>query len=366
MRTHSVHLIPRTVLHLPSMILVSTLEPTFLNFGSRIWLLSTLVAGWLAFLGNDYSSISPTENGNCIGAIAAACFGVAQIFKLALRISADRLMRDGVFDMFRLCWTKTRNAGPLPETDIGRLLMVGAGSVGSSAAYCMRMVGVTGNVTVVDKDVVKIENFNRSPIFGRQTTGLSKSEAVAAHLTESRLRTVARTVWWNDYIARQDRFTLPFDVWLPLANDHGVRFSMQNNVPPVMIHASTTANWGVNHGRHLPGNDDCLADRFPNVVGGDALVCASGETIDHEDRIDAALPFCSLFAGLLVVAELVRLQLPNYPQVPNFALFDWYASMDTVQMWDKRPRSTCICRQQNRELHQMFNKPTRHWAKFQF
>ena len=42
--------------------------------------------------------------------------------------------------------------------------MVGAGSVGS-AVYCMRLAGVTGKVKVLDKDVIKIENFNRSPIF---------------------------------------------------------------------------------------------------------------------------------------------------------------------------------------------------------
>ena len=323
--------------------------------------------GWLASISRKRPFwISPTENGNCIGAIVAACFGVAQIFKMAVGIRPDCLLRDGVFDTFQLGWTNALNAGPWPETNIGRLLMVGAGSVGSSAAYCMRMVGMTGDVTIIDNDVVKIENFNRSPIFGRQTTGLNKSEAVMAHLADSGLRAIALPIWWNDYIGQQDRLTLPFDVWLPLANDRGVRFSMQNNVPPVMVHASTTANWGVNHGRHLPGTDDCLADRFPNEVSADALVCAAGEAIDHEERIDAALPFCSLFAGLLVTAELLRLQLPNYPQVPNFALFDWYTTLDTVQKWDKGPRSSCICRQQNRELHQTFNKTTRHWSKFRF
>ena len=140
--------------------------------------------------------------------------------------------------------------------------------MGSSAAYCIQLAGVTGEVTILDKDVVKIANFNRSPIFGRKTIGLSNSKAAAAHLAESGLRAIALPVWWNDYIEQQNRRTLPFDVWLPLANDFGVRFSMQSNVPPLMIHASTTANWGVNHGRHLPGTDDCLADRFPNEVSG--------------------------------------------------------------------------------------------------
>lgn len=323
--------------------------------------------GWLASISQKRPSpILRTENENCVGPIAAACFGVAQVFKMALGIPENSLLRDGIFDLFRLDWTDTLNAGPSPETDIGRLLMVGAGSVGSSAVYCMRMASVTGEITILDKDIVKIENFNRSPIFGRQTIGLSKSKAAAAHLAKSGLRAIALPVWWNDYIKKQYRKTFPFDVWLPLANDFGVRFSMQNNVPPLMIHASTTANWGVNHGRHLPSTDDCLADRFPNDGTSADLVCATGETIVQDERIDAALPFCSLFAGLLVTAELLRLQLPNYPQVPNFALLDWYATLDTIQKWDKAPRSSCICREQNRDFHQMFNKTTRHWSKFRF
>ena len=328
---------------------------------------SVNACGWLAGISRDVASpISPTENGNCVGAIAAACFGVAQVFKMALGLPDDRLLQDGVFDVFTMDWTDRPNAGPVPATDIGRLLMVGAGSVGSSAAYCMRMAGITGEVTILDEDVVKIPNFNRSPIFGRQTLGLNKSEVTAAHLAESGLRATACPVWWNDYIVEQDRRTLPFDVWLPLANDFGVRLSMQNNVPPMMIHASTTANWGVNHGRHLPGTDDCLADRFPDEVEAKDLACATGNAIVHQDRIDAALPFCSLFAGLLVTAELLRLQLPDYPQVPNFALFDWYSSLNTIQKWDKSPKRGCICRQQDRDLHQVFNRTTRYTSKYVF
>ena len=106
---------------------------------------------------------------------------------------------------------------------------------------------------------------------------------------------------------------------------------------------------------------------FQDEAGAADLACATGEyDRTRRERIDAALPFCSLFAGLLVTAELLRLQLPDYPQVPNFALFDWYATLDTIQKWDKAPRPGCICQQQNRDFHQTFNKTTRHWSKFRF
>ena len=141
---------------------------------------------------------------------------------------------------------------------------------------------------------------------------------------------------------------------------------MQNNVPPVMVHASTTANWGVNHGRHIPGTDDCLVDRFPGEAGAAELVCATGKTLVEGEPIDAALPFCSLFAGLLITAELLRLQLPDYPQVPNFALLDWYGSLGTIQKWNRARRPGCICRLQDQDLHATFNKATKYWSRFGF
>ena len=324
---------------------------------------------WLAGVSKETPPPLPLSgNGNCMGAVAAACLGIGQVFKMALGLPADRLLRDGVFDLFRLEWTQSLTTAPPLRTDVGRLVLVGAGSVGSSAAYCMRLAGVSGKVTIVDKDMVGVENFNRSPIFGRKTFGCPKSEATAAHLARSAMLATAHVDWWNDYIAGQpDRSSLPFDVWLPLANSRGVRGSMQHNVPPIMIHASTTANWGVNHGRHVPGVDDCLADRFPNEAGVDALACATVASTENEEQIDAALPFCSLFAGLLVTAELLRLNLPG-PQIPNFALLDWYGTMDgeSIQKSNRVPRDDCFCRQQGRELHKEFNGTTRHWPNFGF
>jgi hypothetical protein len=273
-------------------------------------------AGWLASIGYDSQIKLPiTTDKNCLGAVAAACLGVAQMFKVATGVPVDRYFRKGIFDLFLLNWldgNATPQSAPWPfDLSIGRALMVGAGSVGSAAVYCTRLAGLTGSLTIADKDLIKVENFNRSPIFGRGTFDLTKSSAVAQFLHGSSLHAHSLPLWWNELVEQQERSSFDFDVWFPLANEFNVRFSMQNNFPPLMIHASTTANWGVNHGRHLPGRDDCLADRFPVQVSKENLTCATGQ-IEHKDGegIDAALPFSSLFAGLLVTADLVRTQIP--------------------------------------------------------
>jgi hypothetical protein len=325
-------------------------------------------SGWLAGVSLERPiELPPAVGANSLGAIAAACLGVAQAFKIALDMPANYLFRDGVFDLFRLDWSNDKEHAPWPaELHVGNVLMVGAGSVGSAAAYCMRFAGLAGATTIVDKDRVKVENFNRSPLFGRRAAGLSKADAAARFLAGSTLATTPVELWWHEFIEERRRSSLAFDVWLPLANEFNVRLGIQHNVPPLMVHASTTANWGVNHGRHVPGRDDCLADRFPADVSAESLTCATGEVRTSETVVDAALPFASLFAGLLVAADLVRAQLTGYPQVPNFALFDWFGPMESIQAWDRKPRPGCICREQGAAFHDQFNGGTRYRKLFRF
>lgn len=325
-------------------------------------------SGWLASISIEKPIGLPTsEDHNPLGAIAAACLGVAQVFKFAIGMSSEHYLREGILDMFQLEWSDNPSHTPWPtDLNVGKMLMVGAGSVGSSAAYCMRLGGLAGAISIVDRDDVKIENFNRSPVFGRRTTGFAKSQAVADFLNGSPLSATAVPVWWDEFVQQVNRSSFDFDVWLPVANEFDVRRAMQHSVPPLMIHASTTANWGVNHGRHIPGRDDCLADRFPTPVAPEDLTCATGEVKTTEAVIDAALPFASLFAGLLITADLVRALLPEYPHVPNFALFDWYGTLDTIQAWDRKARAGCICQEQGLGFHERFNSSTKYWQLFRF
>lgn len=319
-------------------------------------------SGWLAGVSTRQPiSLPASEDCNRLGAITAACLGVAQVFKIAVELPSAQYLREGIFDVFRLDWSDNMWQAPWPQDlNIGNALMVGAGSVGSSAAYCMRVGGLSGSITILDKDNVKVENFNRSPIFGRRTAGWSKVEAVAGFLNSTALLATAVPFSWDQFLQQRGRSSFDFDVWLPLANEFGVRHAMQHNVPPLMIHASTTSNWGVNHGRHIPGRDDCLVDRFPSAVSMNDLTCSTGQVQTAERAIDAALPFSSLFAGLLIVADLVRAQLPEYPQIPNFALFDWYGPLNMIQAWDRKPRPGCICREQRPDLQERINGRTKY------
>jgi hypothetical protein len=54
-----------------------------------------------------------------------------------------------------------------------------------------------------------------------------------------------------------------------------------------------------------------LSNGTTTKAAASALACATGQVEASETIMDAALPFASLFAGLLVAADLVRAQLPG-------------------------------------------------------
>lgn len=315
--------------------------------------------GWCAALGKPVTRLLGSGSELVIGPIAAACLGVAQLFKRALGFDESLLTEDGLFDLFALKRVGREEspalAPQLNRIELGRVLMVGAGSVGSAAAYCMKLADVLCDLTIVDGDVVKIENFNRSPIFGTGNFGMNKGEAVARSLARTKIKADFSPGWWVKFVAQRGSLKNKFDIWLPLANEHGVRWSMQQNLPPLLIHASTGFNWNVNHGRHIPGRHDCLADRFPNEVTKEVLACSTAAVPVEGATVDAALPFLSTFAGLLVTSELIRLELPGYPQVPNFALIDFMGPMSSIQLWDRTARPECSCRTLSPRIYANFN-----------
>ena len=320
--------------------------------------------GWDAGLATDTDpSLEFSCNGNVLGAIGSACVSGAQLFKLAVDCDRALLLQDGIVDFFRMQRLKSagdRLAQPLFDSNIGHVLLIGSGSVGSAAAYFMQMASLSAEMTIIERDTVKVENFNRSPIFGRNTFGLNKGRALERFLGGGSLKVVDLFEdWWDEFIRQRGRVPNAYDVWLPLANEFGVRWSIQNNYPPPMVHASTGVNWSVNFGRHIPMRDDCLADRFPENTPDAALGCATGHVPTATKQIDAALPFLSFFAGFLIAADLCRINAPEYPQVPNYALFDFGGTMESIQSWDRKPAEECLCKKQIPRLCRRWNGETK-------
>jgi hypothetical protein len=127
-----------------------------------------------------------------------------------------------------------------------------------------------------------------------------------------------------------------------------------------MVHASTGRNWNVNFGRHIPGVDDCLADRFAGFDDTPMFTCASGKVAANQTvSVDASLPFLSFFAGFLIATDLARLGIDGYPHTPNYGNYSFFKNRFTPQLSPDGPRNECICHTQSDGFWR-FRKDTRY------
>jgi hypothetical protein len=239
---------------------------------------------------------------------------------------------------------------------------VGAGSVGSSFAYCLKLGAARCEVAVVDKDYVLVENFNRSPLFGKANFGRCKADAVVQALSGTAIHAASFPMTWNEFVKTHGESYRDFDVWLPLANEENVRMSIQRNVPPLLVYSATNPNWGASYGRWIPGCGDCLIERFPVSAVDSSLTCSGTEVETKSGKVDAALPFLSLFAGLMVFADLARLQFPGYPQVPNYVSFDFGGDLEVIQTLPITSRPDCHCRGLTPGLYKSLNRSSKYFG----
>ena len=286
-------------------------------------------AGWVAMVGRTGPIASSSAPAHPAAALCAAALGVAQVFRDAIDRHTpfgERMLLD-VFTLAGIDSLEAASTAPWPDPQhIGRILCVGAGAVASSTLYAMALLGLQADVTCVDKDPLKVLNLSRSPTAVLAAVSETKVEALGRALTGSSVHVQPRPMWWREYSETAEFAEGQFDVWLPLANERGVRADMQAAAPPLMVHGSTSGNWTACFGRHIAGRDDCLVERFPGQ-GKAALACATTTIeVEPEIRVDAALPFLSLMAGALVALDLLRLSMPDYPQVANLAVFDFEAN----------------------------------------
>jgi hypothetical protein len=318
-------------------------------------------ADWLAGVRRPSATGLPMRpSDNPVGAACAAVLGGAQVFRDALNRS-DLFPAEFVFDAFTGAPTSADAVSAhtvFTDLTIGRVLVTGAGSVSSAALFFADLFRIGGVLDLVDADRVKIENFGRSPLFGKKMFGAEKVYALASVLSGRSLQIAPIAAWWHE--AGLSPGLMGYDLLLPLANEHGIRWDLQNRVPPLMIHASTGRNWNVNFGRHIPGRDDCLADRFEGLEEKPSFKCSGGQIqIDGDKPIDAALPFLSFFAGLLIAIDLVRLSIPGYPQTPNYGNYSFRANRFAPRLLDVGPRAGCICTTQG-DLFWKMRGNTRH------
>ncbi len=244
----------------------------------------------------------------------AACLGAAALF----RVGHGHRTTPRSLSLWDFSEGDQSSLGPkqVEPVNVGDVLVVGAGAVSSALCYWLAELGVTGRWVVADGDLTEIHNLNR-------TIGLVAADAGWPDTTPANKAMVAARMfdaepfpgWYHEWL--ETHSDVRPDLVLPLANDYGVRHAIGQRGANLVLHATTSNNWTAELHRHIAGRDDCIDCRIPQEVQA-RFACSTGPAEpSNKASSDAALPFLSGAAGLLLAAALVRLQLGTLKHEPH-------------------------------------------------
>lgn len=323
-------------------------------------------SGWLALGGAAarQGHLGKPDDDNPLGAALAATVGCAWLFRRAL--GDQHALPDAVtLSLWNLRGAAAADDGPPVLGNLGELMLVGCGAVGSAIAWLTSLTDLSARWTVVDADAVDMTNLNRSPLFTVDDVGLDKCDVVASLLRRVGAESTSVPKWFHEALAADQAFQERPDLVIPAANDRGVRHGIQQQVPPLQVYGTTNRDWQAFLGRHVPLVEDCLACRFPSVGQVEPpLACSTvglptSEQTEH--KVDAALPFLSTAAAVLAVAELAKVVMRGggYPVNSNFACIDFRGSLEGFFVEQRGRSAGCMCSDQ-RAIWTTLNGNTRH------
>jgi hypothetical protein len=295
--------------------------------------------GWGAFESTRPLNQSKFDAANPIGAMGAACLGVASVFMRA--VGYPSLWADPLFiDFFNL--SPVASVGkPFPRLlELGRTLVVGAGAVGSSLLYLLTFLPSQGHILIVDHDPVKALNLNRSLLQFFQDIGQNKAQVAVAYLKQFGVSAEAYPESYKDFL--KNGGSLDVDLVIPAANEFNVRWDLASGYSPLMIYGTTDANWGAYLGRHIPLFEECISCRFPKATPVESMACATAPLPHRKDNDpDAALPFLSPLSAVMALAEICKLQLPGYPFHGNRAQLDLGGFPQRLHPYTSKAKEGC-------------------------
>jgi hypothetical protein len=163
----------------------------------------------------------------------------------------------------------------------GRVLVVGAGGLGSWAALGLARSGI-GSLVIVDGDRFDRTNASRQLMYGGDL-GEFKAEALARNLVPhmTMAGTIVGVTSFFDQNFDHERWG-PFQLALFLVDNNqcrwaGARFARGQRVPAVFAMLSPDGGMRMHHFLQGPGaTDPCLWCALPNLVVDAALPCAAG------------------------------------------------------------------------------------------
>ncbi|MEZ5199301.1 MAG: hypothetical protein R2764_23835 [Bacteroidales bacterium] len=221
---------------------------------------------WLAGVGTGKNSKINSEGKNIVGASFAACLGNALLFDMFLKRKLIITIRSR-YSLYDFGYSESVKHLNNPENvgiiNVGKILQIGCGAVGSSLAYLLSIQDWTGSLTLIDFDTVKTPNCSSSLVFSALD---SVDNRLKIDCCEEILQITRVNKFNGDYSDFLKSSLLNYDIILCLANERNIWSTIQNNYPPIVLHATTNDSWGINMGRHIPIKEWCILCRFKDEL----------------------------------------------------------------------------------------------------
>jgi len=339
------------------------------SFPNSIWINSS---GWIAGVGCSAPNLflEPQSDNNPIGAAFASCLGVAEVFRQAVssKSSDPYSVWYSLFDFAKTTEpTKLKNPKYTSNFDFGRICQIGCGAVGSSLNFLLSLTDWKGEITLIDYDSVDYPNCSSSLSFNEHdaVNKKKKIEVCQNILQTKNLTKITFDGSFSDYVSKGKYLDNPPDLILCLANEKNVWADIQYNFPPIVFHATTTQNWGINFGRHIPKKEWCIMCRFSNEID-HKFTPPCGEGVinlqdDKTKQILGVLPFLSPASAVLVLAEMAKISLVNYPINKNFIDFS-LSPPSGISLQMRKMRTGCICNNQNLNSYPSQIRKSKFWS----
>lgn len=306
-------------------------------------------SGWNIYIGQGDSPISSSNDLNPIGPALSVIIEAATIFFYAFNVPTKSYLFN------TLHWSNGMlpvGEGILPnDIDLGTIWTVGVGSVGTSALYFLALTAATMDLILFDMDRVKVENMDRSPMFGASDLDKYKVKVAKTFFENMGIEDISaveKALHESNLFGNRSQ-GVP-DILIASANELNVRSIIESSFPPLQIYGTTGKNWQASMVRHVPLVDPCSCCLFPDNLHAETACATSKAEAVSGDQVDAALPFLSFAAGAMAASDVLKTNLPGYPFTDNRAfLYTWGGVRFSQSKLFKR--EDCICKVRNKTVH---------------
>jgi hypothetical protein len=313
-------------------------------------------SGWLAGISNSsLPDLLPADKTNPIGPSFAACLASAYAFNVAISKTYPTALTRWYSLLDFSIGDIPSNVNPPIDSNFqfGKILQVGCGAVGSSLDYLISLMKLNAELSIADFDIVEPPNCSSSLSFTAHDS-VTSPPIKKVDVCDQVLKRggMVPKVFPAPFTADVYAAVKP-DLILCLANEKSIWPALQHNYPPLVYHATTTPNWGINFGRHIPIKEWCIVCRFGITDYKFKPVCSTAVVEIEEKKILGVLPFLSPSAAIVTLAEILKLSFTNYPVNQNFYQFSFKNLLlaEFIGQQKERRLNCEVCSMQNPDFY---------------